>query len=196
MGEIIFASTKLLLSKGSGTGAWVGCWLGFESQQIKIVCCFSPLWYLSITVGFLVLSLSFLTFQSLVSIIRFLLLLLNSYVSCAWVNNWFISVSGCYSPLSPFWDLVISMKPVEMETNVFPNWKLQHLLFQIVVIFDGHAPSTNLSETLKYLVKNRTYLEWKSVDAEEQEAFWARLRETILAASSQHPLLTNDEESL
>ena len=88
------------------------------------------------------------------------------------------------------------MKPVQMETNVFPIWKLQHLLFQIVVIFDGHAPSTNLSETLKYLVKNRTYLEWKSVDAEEQEAFWARLRETILAASSQHPLITIDEESL
>ena len=99
----------------------------------------------------------------------------------------------CYSPISFCWDQLISTKPVEMDITVAPVWKLQRLLFQVVVIFDGHVPSTNLSETLKYLVKNRTYLEWKSVNAEEQETFWARLRETILAASSRCPPITNDK---
>ena len=46
---------------------------------------------------------------------------------------------------------------------------------QIVIITEGSVPTSNLSKTLKFLVKTRTYLDWKN----DQENFWSRLRLSI-----------------
>lgn len=55
--------------------------------------------------------------------------------------------------------------------------------FQIVIVFEGGMPTSNLSKTLKYLIKSHTYLEWKKG---EEDMFWTRLKTALLNARSKH----------
>ncbi len=48
--------------------------------------------------------------------------------------------------------------------------------FQIVIVFENSIPSSGLSKTLRYVVKTKTYLEYKSSDEKD---FWPRLRRTL-----------------
>ena len=178
-------------------GQWHTGRVGFDTRQLKIVCCFILQSSVTPTCQCWLFSLvSFLSsFSFPVQLASFSHKTSSAFGHKYKVCKWFISVSVYYSPLSSFWDSVLSGKPSEMEINVAPILVLQHPLFQVVVIFDGHVPLTNLSEMLKYLVKNRTYLEWKSGDPKEQETFWSRLRETILAVSARCPPITSERNS-
>ncbi len=62
-------------------------------------------------------------------------------------------------------------------------------LLQIVIVLEDSVPTSNLSKTLKYILKTQTYLEWKESN---EENFWQRLQNTI----QQNSLICNKTEAL
>ena len=56
----------------------------------------------------------------------------------------------------------------------------QGRLNNLIVVLPSSIPSAYLNKTLRYILKTRTYIEWKS----DSPQFWKRLRATIATPGS------------
>jgi hypothetical protein len=52
----------------------------------------------------------------------------------------------------------------------------QGRLNRLIVVLPSSIPSANLNKTLRYILKTRTYLEWKI----DNPNFWTRLRAALI----------------
>ena len=69
----------------------------------------------------------------------------------------------------------------ERHTWIPANHYISKKIFQIVIVFENSIPSSGLNKTLRYVVKTKTYLEFKTSDDID---FWTRLRKTLTQESA------------